>query len=273
MKRIILLTTALAGLFLCIVSCAPRYVGSDHYEYSDSVFIHLDETVGLSIPDGYSYFQVSLDIPVTNNDTTLPKLNDTLRRNILHWMLGSEREDYVAVVKEKRDEFFSTDGDGWVPDAKFMCSIDMVDQETNYVTYVNTGELCSAVSHSNPWCVGATFMIGGENERVGYDLFVHRDSIAPIVERALLAVEEEITDFRMPEAEPWIEKDFAAFTWGSYEIGSFALGNLQCKVPLKDVQPYLSEKGKQMLASKFVDKRDAETGNAVKGNVGNGESK
>lgn len=215
-------------------------VGVERYLFNDSVFVH--DTMGRGLKDGYSRFAVAIDIPVIKNDV--------LRNSILHWILNSDTEDYVAVVMEQRNQFYTEEG-GEVPDASFDAQIDMTDQGEKYVTYVNSGESYSAITHVNPWRVGATF-VKADGSVIGYDMFEQPEQLAGIIEKALLANdvwegEEHIPGFQMPSTAPWIEKDSIVFRYGTFEIGSFADGEIECKVPVAELKPYFSAKGKALF--------------------------
>lgn len=212
----------------------------ERYSFNDSIFVH--DTLGTGLENGYSRFAVAIDIPVVENDA--------LRKAIFHWILGSDTEDYVAVVMEQRSRFYTEEG-GEVPNASFCAQIEMVDQSEKYVTYVNSGESYSAITHVNPWREGATF-VKADGSVIGYDMFEQPEQLAGMVEKALLANDvfegaEHIPGFQMPSKAPWIEKDCMVFRYGTYEIGSFADGEIECKVPVADMKPYLSEKGKALF--------------------------
>ena len=86
-------------LLLVIAGCNPKdpnEVDVETYTLCDSVFIESE------YGDGYSYFNVSLDLPITNNKT--------LRQNILHWMLSGETEDHVSYLETMKENFFEEDG-------------------------------------------------------------------------------------------------------------------------------------------------------------------
>ena len=96
MKRLFFSITM---LLLVIAGCNTKEsneVDVEPYTLSDSLFIESE------YGDGYSYFNVSLDLPVTNNKT--------LRQNILHWMLSDETEDHVSYLETMKDNFFEEDG-------------------------------------------------------------------------------------------------------------------------------------------------------------------
>lgn len=212
----------------------------ERYSFNDSIFVH--DTLGTGLEDGYSRFAVAIDIPVVENDA--------LRKAILHWILGSDTEDYDAVVMEQRSRFYAEEG-GEVPNASFDAQIEMVDQGEKYVTYVNSGESYSSITHVNPWREGATF-VKADGSVIGYDMFEQPEQLVGIIEKALLANdvwegEEHIPGLQMPSTAPWIEKDCMVFRYGTYEIGSFADGEIECKVPVAELKPYFSAKGKALF--------------------------
>ena len=72
-----------ALLLLLVVGCkhTPKTneVEVETYTLSDSLYMENE------YDEGYSHYTANLDLPVTKNDT--------LRLNILHWILSPETED------------------------------------------------------------------------------------------------------------------------------------------------------------------------------------
>ena len=241
MKRLFLPITM---LLLVIAGCNtkdPNEVDVEPYTLCDSVFIESE------YGDGYSYFNVSLDLPVTNNKT--------LRQNILHWMLSDETEDHVSYLQTMKDNFFEEDGSE--PRSNYEENFTLSEQTDEYVTYTTEGFLYSGGAHEMPWYNGTTFSkIDGSI--VGYDLFEDPEQLIKMIaeniesqyfskyaEEDFFFEYEDITT--LPENEPWIETDSVVFCYQPYEIAAFAAGMPLCKIALSDLKPYLSEKGKLFL--------------------------
>lgn len=241
MKRLFLPITM---LLLVIAGCNtkdPNEVDVEPYTLCDSVFIESE------YGDGYSYFNVSLDLPVTNNKT--------LRQNILHWMLSDETEDHVSYLQTMKDNFFEEDGSE--PRSNYEENFTLSEQTDEYVTYTTEGFLYSGGAHEMPWYNGTTFSkIDGSI--VGYDLFEDPEQLIKMIaeniesqyfskyaEEDFFFEYEDITT--LPENEPWIETDSVVFCYQPYEIAAFAAGMPLCKIALSDLKPYLSEKGKMFL--------------------------
>ena len=241
MKRLFLPITM---FLLVIAGCNttdPNEVDVEPYTLCDSVFIESE------YGDGYSYFNVSLDLPVTNNKT--------LHQNILHWMLSDETEDHVIYLQTMKDNFFEEDGSE--PRSDYEENFTLSEQTDEYVTYTTEGFLYSGGAHEMPWYNGTTFSkIDGSI--VGYDLFEDPEQLIKIIaqnienqyfskfeEEGFFFDYEEINT--LPENEPWIETDSVVFCYQPYEIAAFAAGMPLCKIALSDLKPYLSEKGKMFL--------------------------
>lgn len=241
MKRLFFPITMLLMVFFGCNSKDLNEVDVEPYTLSDSLFIESE------YGDGYSYFNVSLDLPVTNNKT--------LRQNILHWMLSDETEDHVSYLQMMKDNFFEEDGSE--PRSNYEENFSLSEQTDEYVTYTTEGFLYSGGAHEMPWYNGTTFSkIDGSI--VGYDLFEDPEQLIKIiaenienqyfskyVEDDFYFEHEDITT--LPENEPWIETDSVVFCYQPYEIAAFAAGMPLCKIALSDLKPYLSEKGKMFL--------------------------
>ena len=227
----------IAMLLLVVVGCQnSNEVDVDTYTLCDSVYIESE------FGDGYSHFNVSLDMPVTKNKV--------LRKSILDWLIDEGKDDHVAYLDSIKDNFFENDGSE--PRSEYVENYTLSEQTDKYVTYTNEGYEYTGGAHEMPWYNGTTFSkIDGSI--VGYDLFEDPEKLIPIIaeniEKQYFAKDnieyEEITS--LPTNEPWIETDSVVFCFQAYEIGSFAAGMPLCKIALTDLQPYLSEKGKTFL--------------------------
>lgn len=226
-------------LLLVVVGCQPKNpneVEVKPYNLNDSVFIESE------FGDGYSYFNVSVDMPVTKNKT--------LRKSILDWMMEEGVNDHAAYFDSIKDNFFENDGSE--PRSEYVENYSLSEQTDKYVTYTNEGYEYTGGAHEMPWYNGTTFSkIDGSI--VGYDLFEDPELLIPIIaeniENQYFAKDEleyqEITT--LPDNEPWIETDSVVFCFQAYEIASFSAGMPLCKIALTDLKPFLSEKGKSLL--------------------------
>ncbi len=238
MKKLIL---PIALLLLIASGCQPpKDVDVEPYTMNDSVFIETE------FNEGYSYYNVSLDLPVTRYKT--------LRKNILNWMLSKETLDPVEYYEAARDTFFANEGN-W-PHSEYVENYTLTEQTDQYVTYTNEGYEYTGGAHSLPWYNGATFSkIDGTI--VGYDLFEDPEQLIDIIAENIVTqyFAKNDEDFNsenekistLPANEPWIETDSVVFCYQAYEIASFADGMPLCKIVLTDLKPYLSEKGKSLL--------------------------
>lgn len=241
MKKILF---SIAALLLFAVGCKPNdtnEIDVETYTLNDSVYIQNE------YGEGYSYFNVNLDLPVTKNKT--------LTQNIIHWMLTDETEDHVAYYQLMKDSFFNEDGSE--PRSVYEENYTLSEQTEKYVTYINEGSIYTGGAHAMPWYNGTTFSkIDGSI--VGYDLFNDPEQLIPLIaenikhqyfakyeEEDLMLGYDEINI--LPDNEPWIETDGVVFCYQPNEIAPYAAGMLLCKIALTDLEPYLSEKGKSFL--------------------------
>ena len=230
----------IAMLLLVLTSCRNE-VGIKSYTLNDSVFIETE------YGEGYSYFNVSLELPTTNNNT--------LRQSILHWMLSDETTDPAKYYEMVRDTFFASEGSE--PLSEYVENYTLTEQTDKYVTYTNEGYIFTGGAHEMPKYNGTTFSkIDGSI--VGYDLFEDPEQLISIIaeniEKQYFAKnpdEDFVTEYEeintLPTTEPWIETDSVVFYYQPYEVASFAEGMPLCKIALTDLKPYLSEKGKSLL--------------------------
>ena len=220
----------------------PNDVDVKNYTLNDSVYFENEYS------EGYSHFNVSLDLPVTKNKT--------LYQSIIHWMLTDETEDHEAYLMSQRDIFFEEDGSE--PGSVLEENYTLTEQTDKYVTYINEGSMYTGGAHAMPWYNGTTFSkIDGSI--VGYDLFKDPEQllyiIAENIEKQYFAKYEEEEDLMfeydeiniLPDNEPWIETDCVVFCYQPNEIAPFAAGMPLCKIALTDLEPYLSDKGKSFL--------------------------
>lgn len=233
-----------ALLLLAIAGCKPKdinLVEAEPYTLSDSIYLENE------FEEGYSYYTMNLDLPVTKNDS--------LRMSILHWMLSPETEDYQYYTEYDKNLFF--EGEGSEPKSNFEGNYTLTEQTDRYVTYITEGFLYSGGAHDMPWYYGATFSkIDGSI--VGYDMFNNLDGLLDLIAKNMtkqyfdqLEENDFLFDFTditaLPDNDPWIETDSVVFCYQTYEIAAYASGMPLCKISKEDLLPYLSEKGKNIL--------------------------
>lgn len=237
------------ALLLLAVGCKHTTTTSDEvsanpYTFSDSVYIEND------YEEGYSRYTMNIDLPVTDNDT--------LRQNIMHWMLDDWTEDYAAYVEADKNRFFEEEGNE--PRAEFQGNYSLAEQTDLYVTYISEGYLYTGGPHPLPWYNGITFS-KKDGDVMGYNLFVEPSQLIDIVTEnikmqwfAEIENEEDYADmsdmsetFNLPTNEPWVETDSIVFCYGPYEIAPYAAGKPLCKIAITDLKPFLSDRGKQLL--------------------------
>jgi hypothetical protein len=224
----------------------PNDVDVKLYTLIDSVFIESE------YGDDYAYYTLNADLPITKNDS--------LRKNILHWMLSDETEDYATYFENEKDYFFSEEGDE--PRSYLESNYTLSEQTDFYVTYISEGFVYTGGAHPMPWYFGTSFSkIDGSI--IGYDIFDDPEQLKGIIsenvrkqyfepnnteEEEYLFEDEE--PFQLPSNQPWIETDSVVFCYQAYEIAPYSAGAPLCKIAINDLKPYLSEKGKSLFNSK-----------------------
>lgn len=234
----------LALLLFIIAGCRhndPNLVEAKLYTLSDSIYLENE------FEDGYSHFTINLELPVTDNDS--------LRINILHWMLSEKTEDFQSCLERAKIQFF--EGEGSEPSSNYEGNYTLVEQTDRYVTYITEGFLYSGGAHDMPWYYGATFSkIDGSI--VGYDLFDNPEGLVNLIAENItkqyfdqLEEDDFLFDYtditELPVNDPWIETDSVVFCFQPYEIAAYATGIPLCKISKEALLPYLSEKGKSIL--------------------------
>ena len=231
-------------LLLVAVGCKDNdtnEVDVETYTLCDSVYIETE------YGNGYSHFNVSLDLPVTENKT--------LYQSIIHWMLSDDTEDYVAYLETQKKGFFEEDGSE--PRSEYEENYTLTEQTDTYVTYINEGYIYTGGAHAMPWYNGTTFS-KLDGSIVGYDLFEDPERLIGMIAKnmeeqyfAKYAEEDGFLEFEeitlLPDNEPWIETDCVVFCYQPNEVAPYADGMPLCKIALTDLEPYLSEKGKSFL--------------------------
>jgi len=243
MKKLLIPITL---LLMVAVSCNPKdpnEVEAESYILVDSAY-HENEYA-----DGYSYFTMNLDLPVTDNKT--------LKQNILEWMLSSDTDDPEAYLQTMKDDFLEDDGSE--PKSIYEENYTLSEQTDRYVTYINEGFIYTGGAHEMPWYNGTTFS-KVDGSIVGYDLFDNPEQLIGLIseniEKQYFAKLEEgdyiehMEIVELPANEPWIETDSVVFCFQSNEIASYVAGIPLCKISKEDLWPYFSEKGKAIFQAK-----------------------
>ena len=242
-----------ALMLLVLMSCNrtksnSNVVDVESYSLIDSVFIESD------YGSDYAYYTLNADLPVTDNDS--------LRKNILHWMLSDDTEDYETFFENEKDRFFAEDGDE--PRSTLETNYTLSEQTDLYVTYISEGFIYTGGAHPMPWYFGTSFS-KVDGSIIGYDLFndpeqligliseniqkQYFDSINSEEEEYLFAPDET---FLLPTNEPWIEAGSVVFCYEPFEIAPYAAGMPLCKIAIDELKPYLSEKGKALLLNTTI---------------------
>lgn len=213
------------------------------YTLIDSVFIESE------YGDGYAYYTMNADLPVTKNDS--------LRKNILHWMMSDDTEDYATFFKNERDLFFAEEGDE--PRSSLENNFTLSEQTDFYVTYIAEGFVYTGGAHPTPWYYGTSFS-KVDGSIIGYDIFDDPEQLRGIISESVRkqyfepnnTEEEEYLfeadePFQLPSNQPWIETDGVMFCYQASEIAPYSAGIPVCKIAIDDLKPYLSEKGKSLF--------------------------
>lgn len=218
-------------------------VDVETYIINDSILLEND------FGENYSYYSMNIDLPVTDNDS--------LRQNILHWMLNPETEDYEAFFENEKNRFFAEEGNE--PGSEFVGNYALLEQTDLYVTYLSEGYVFTGGVHPMPWNYGITFSkIDGSP--MGYDLFEDPEQLIDIITENIQrqyfepnnTEEEEYLfesdeTFQLPTNEPWIESDSIVFCYGPFEIAPYSAGMPMCKISINDLKLYFSKKGKNLF--------------------------
>lgn len=209
----------------------------------DSVYIESE------YGDDYAYYTINAEVPVTSNDS--------LRMNILHWILSDNTEDYKTYFQNERDYFFVEDGDE--PRSRYESNYTLSEQTDLYVTYISEGFVYTGGAHPMPWYYGTSFC-KADGSIIGYDIFEDPEQLMGIIsenirrqyfdpnnteeEEYLFEVNEP---FQLPSNQPWIETDSVVFCYQTYEIAPYSAGMPLCKIAIDDLKPYLSLRGKSLF--------------------------
>ena len=253
MKKILFPIVLLLAFVGCNRTKNLNEVDVEPYSLIDSVFIESE------YGEDYAYYSVNADLPVTKNDS--------LRNNILHWMLSDNTEDYTTYFQNEKDRFFTEEGDE--PRSALQSNYTLSEQTDAYVTYISEGYVYTGGAHPIPWYYGTTFS-KLDGSILSYDLFDSSVFDAPEQLIGLISDnirsqyfdkinnEEEEYLFEpnailpFPTNHPWIETDSLVFCYQPYEIAPYSAGMPLCKIAINDLKPYLSEKGKSLLLNSTI---------------------
>lgn len=242
MKKLII-PVALLLMFASCNRTNPNEVEVEPYILCDSMFVESD------FGDDYSYYTMNIDLPITKNDS--------LRKNIMRWMITDETDDYKSFFQEDKERFFAEEGEE--PQSVFEGNYTLSEQNDLYVTYISEGYAYTGGAHPLPWYYGTTFR-KVDGSMLGYNMFEDPEQLIEIVSENIRTQyfdkynteEEEYLfepdePFQLPTNQPWIETDSVVFCYAPFEIAPYAAGMPLCKISKTDLMPYLSEKGKSVL--------------------------
>lgn len=244
MKKLLFpIVLVLVTLMSCNNTKSDNEVDVKLYTLIDSIYIESE------YGDDYSYYTMNADLPITKNDS--------LRNNILHWMLSDDTEDYETFFQNERDYFFAEEGDE--PRSSLESNFTLSEQTDLYVTYISEGFVYTGGAHPMPWYFGTSFS-KTDGGIIGYDIFEDPEQLMGIISENIRkqyfepnnTEEEEYLfeadePFQLPSNQPWIETDSVVFCYQAYEIAPYSAGIPLCKIAIYDLKPYLSEKGKSLF--------------------------
>ena len=235
-------------LFIVTTSCNRSKSNSNDIDV-ETYFISDSVLIDNGYEEDYSRYTMNIDLPVTKNDT--------LRQNIIQWMLSSDNDDYQAYFKADEKRFF--DEEGHEPRSVFEGKYTLKEQTDLYVTYISDGYSYTGGAHPMPWYYGVSFNKADGNT-IGYEIFEDPDQLVELISENIrqqyfdyFNTEEEEYLFEpddffpLPTNQPWIESDSIVFCYGPFEIAPYAAGMPLCKIAISDLQPYFSEIGKSIF--------------------------
>lgn len=235
-------------LFIVTTSCNRSKNNSNDIDV-ETYFISDSVLIDNGYEEDYSRYTMNIDLPVTKNDT--------LRQNIIQWMLSSDNDDYQAYFKADEKRFF--DEEGHEPRSVFEGKYTLKEQTDLYVTYISDGYSYTGGAHPMPWYYGVSFNKADGNT-IGYEIFEDPDQLVELISENIrqqyfdyFNTEEEEYLFEpddffpLPTNQPWIESDSIVFCYGPFEIAPYAAGMPLCKIAISDLQPYFSEIGKSIF--------------------------
>ena len=130
-------------LFIVNTSCNRSKSNSNDIDV-ETYFISDSVLIDNGYEEDYSRYTMNIDLPVTKNDT--------LRQNIIQWMLSSDNDDYQAYFKADEKRFF--DEEGHEPRSVFEGKYTLKEQTDLYVTYISDGYSYTGGAHPMPWYYG-----------------------------------------------------------------------------------------------------------------------
>ena len=235
-------------LFIVTMGCNRNKSNSNDVDV-ETYFISDSVLIDNGYEEDYARYTMNIDLPVTKNDT--------LRQNIIQWMLSSDNDDYEAYFKADEKRFF--DEEGHEPRSVFEGKYTLREQTDLYVTYISDGYSYTGGAHPMPWYYGVSFNKADGNT-IGYEIFEDPDQLVELISENIhqqyfdyFNTEEEEYLFEpddffpLPTNQPWIESDSIVFCYGPFEIAPYAAGMPLCKIAISDLQPYFSEIGGKSL--------------------------
>lgn len=244
MKKLLI---SLAMIMMVVTGCNRKTTDAtelevEPYTFIDSVYLETE------FSEGYSYYTMNIDVPVSGPDS--------LKNNIMQWILGGKNETYQQYVQADKTRFF--DEEGSEPLSELNSNYTLAEQTDRYVTYIAEGYLYTGGDHNMPWYYGITFG-KADGDLFGYDLIDDYEQIEGMVSQTIFNQyfddeNDEMFDgidiygnLPLPTNQPWIENDSVVFCYQPYELGPYFPDKSLCKIALIDLEPYMSVKGETFL--------------------------
>ena len=300
--------TAITAMGLFCQSCdwTDRHTcASSDITFCTAVYVDSVEAL-----DGRARQSMHVDFPVDEDTTQLAETlvawlcNEVAENSYPDWV-GDWPEAYVDQAEMERavqdgpssfaENFVSFYGkkgmermtgelknmvaDGYEGELINELSIELVEQEKDYLTFVTHHFIYTGGAHGGQRISGVTFR-RSDGQQLDWSLFDQekRAELSELLKKGLMdyfshyADEPIRTDsalfdnlllfddpetpenelefgIPMPSMAPWLTRNGFVFMYSEYEIAPYAMGHPYCEIPVEAIRPLLNDKGRAWLQS------------------------
>lgn len=215
----------------------------------------------LPAEDGTLYYKTQIDVPVAGPDSLLASIKSWINEELGGSYTGELNCD-TAMLESYSNFFFENDADSETPEASTQLTIHKIDETDYSVTYKMEGYSYVGGAHGMPFTKGMTFS-KADGSRYGWNLLSNTEDLRALLlssireqyfegndsdfTQAIEIMVKDTTRFPLPETDPWIVGDSIQFVYQPYEIAPFAVGLPSCRIPVRQLIGYLSQKANEII--------------------------
>ncbi len=208
-----------------------------------------------------------IDVPSSSQSEVLAKaVMEWVSKNAMGGVYSGDVMDVNSMAKAYADHIQKNSEEGGMgPDSQTEFSVRKVYENAQVVTFLYSGyDYAFGAAHGMPYIIGATFcksdgklLDAGQLVRKDADLqaflksglktYFEAKTDDELGENLMMDESNSIDKLPAPQTAPWIDERGVVLVYQSYEISSYAAGQPEVVIPVKEAEKVLTPEAYEML--------------------------